>query len=384
MHRRASEFAIVPAARGGVPTGQRRTVRKQGVCAVILSPHRLVVAIRRGAAILCAWLGIIAAAAAEPAVAIPVAPASAVTRIAIVDLPASVRLPLAGTVVVTAPLTGVVVDVRAGEGEMVRPGQVLALVQSRDAMNLDAELTAARGTQRVADAQAERDRQLFAEGIAAKARLEASIAARAAANARVSELEGVRRWAPSARGQAPGVYELRAPAAGRVLQRTLAPGDTYTALTRAFVIGRGDRVLLELRVPAGMAGSVRRGQEVRTREGSVATVTETGGMLDPASQTVLVRAEGAAGALVPGMQTTATLWVPAPRDAVSIPRAALQGEGAEQFVYARGGDGFRRIRVESVARDGAARRVVTGALKPGDEVAIGAFARLSGAVPEGR
>lgn len=330
------------------------------------------------------WLGWLLAAivvpavgAVEPAASIPVAAVTAVERIAVENLPATVRLPRADTVVVTAPLTGVVVDVLVGEGDVVQSGQALARLQSRDAMKLDADLAAARGDRRVAVAQAARDRQLFDEGIIAKARLETSVAARDAATARVAELEGVRRWAPTVPGHGPGVVELRAPIAGRVLQRALAPGDTYNALAKAFVIGRGERVLLELRVPSTLAGSIRRGQEVRTSGGFSARVTETGGVLDDASQTVLVRAEGDAGSLLPGMQTTATLWLPAPHGAVSLPAGALLGEGAQAHAFARTASGFRRVALQVVARDGPDRRVVVGQLQPGDAVATGAFDQLN-------
>lgn len=311
--------------------------------------------------------------AAESAGAIPVARATRVERVALAQLPATVRLPLDGTAVITAPLAGVVIDVRVREGDLVKPGQPLARLQSRDAMTLAAELASARGAYRVAAAQAARDQQLLVEGIVPQARVQASAAARDAAAARLRELEAARAWAPAADDAGMGVYELRAPIAGRVLERNVQPGTTSDALAKAFVMVAGDRVMLELRVPASRAGDVRRGQEVHTEEGAVATVTETGGALDASSQTVLVRAEGKAGTLRPGMQTSATLWLPAPVDAVSVPASAMAGEGDGLRVYVRSGGEFREVRVTLLSRDGDERRVVRGALKPGEEVATGSL-----------
>lgn len=316
------------------------------------------------------------AAAAEPVVAVPTARVERVERIPLEQLPATVKLPLQGTSVVVVPLTGIVLDVLVREGDTVKRGQALARLQSREAMTLGAELSAAQGAFGVAAAQAKRDEQLLKEGIVPQARVQASLAARDAAAARVRELQAVRAWAPAAAGSAMGIYELRAPMAGRVVERTVQPGGTYDALAKAFVLAAGQRVMLELRVPASMAGQVRRGQEVRTSEGAVARVSETAGVLDAASQTVLVRAEGDAGSLLPGMQTSATLWLPAPPDAYSVSVHAVLGEGDAARVFVRTATGFRAVKVSLLARDGESRRIVRGALKHGEEVATAALDTL--------
>lgn len=314
--------------------------------------------------------------AAEPAVGVPTARVERVERIPLERLPATVRLPLEGTSVVVVPLAGSVLEVLVREGDAVKRGQALARLQSREAMTLGADLSAAQGAYGVAAAQAKRDELLVQEGIVPRARLQASIASRDAAAARVRELQAARAWAPAAAGSGMGVYELRAPMAGRVVERAVQPGGTYDALAKAFVVTAGQRVMLELRVPASMAGQVRRGQEVRTGEGAIAHVSETAGVLDAASQTVLVRAEGDAGALLPGMQTHATLWLPAPPDAVSVPAGAVLGEGDAMQVFVRTATGFRAVKVGLLARDGESRRIVGGELKHGDEVATGALDTL--------
>jgi RND family efflux transporter MFP subunit len=322
--------------------------------------------------------------AAEPVSAVPVAAAARIEHVPLEQLPVTVRLPLEGTSVVTTPLPGVVLSVLVREGDSVKKGQPLARIQSRDAMTLGADLVAAQGAYKVAAAQAARDQQLLAEGIVPQARVQASVAARDAAAARLRELDAARTWAPAS-GAGAGAYELRAPGHARVIERALQPGAAVDALAKAFVLVSGSGVLLEMRVPAAMAGQVRRGQEVRTAEGATARVTEAGGALDPASQTVLIRAEGEAGSLLPGMQTSATLWLPAPADAVSVPAGSVQDEGGDARVYVRKGANFQAIEVKQVARDGDARRVVRGALKVGDEVATGSLDQLRvQAVTEGR
>lgn len=324
------------------------------------------------------------AEAAEPAAPIPTAPVTREEHVPLEHLPATVRLPLQGTAVVTTPLPGVVLSVTAREGDAVKRGQALATVQSREAMTLGAELAAAEGAYQVAAAQATRDQQLLSEGIVPQARAQASNAARDAAAAKWRELQSVRQWAPAAPGGM-GVYELRAPVDGRIVERTLQPGARVDALGKAFVLVSGDRALLELRVPASAAAQARRGLSVETREGAKARVSEAAGVLDAASQTVLVRAEGEAGAMLPGMQTSATLWLPASADVVSVPASAVQGEEGGEQVYVQRGAAFKAVSVRTLARDGDARRWVRGALKPGEQVATGGFEHMpSAAAAEGR
>ena len=91
--------------------------------------------------------------------------AVAADRVPLDGLPARVSVPLTGSAVVTAPYEGVVIELLAREGQSVTRGQPLARIRSREAMTLGADLTAAQGEFRVADAQVVRDRQLLAEGI---------------------------------------------------------------------------------------------------------------------------------------------------------------------------------------------------------------------------
>lgn len=321
------------------------------------------------------------ALAAEPVVAIPTARVTRVERIPLEQLPATVKLPLEGTSVVVTPLGGIALDVLVREGDTVKRGQPLARLQSREAMTLGADLSSAQGAYRVAAAQAARDEQLLKEGIVPQARLQASVASRDAASARVRELQAARAWAPAVQGAGMGVYELRAPMDGRVIERAVQPGGTYDALAKAFVVVAGQRVMLELRVPASVAPQVRRGQEVRTSEGAMARVSESGGTLDAVSQTVLVRAEGDAGSLLPGMQTSATLWLPAPADVVSVPANALRGEGDALMVFVKTATGFRTENVTMLARDSESRRIVRGRLKHGDEIATGMLDTLQARTP---
>lgn len=285
-------------------------------------------------------------------------------------LPAVVRAPLDDSAVVTAPFPGVVVAVLARQGQMVKRDQPLARIQSREAMTLGADLAAARGEFRIAAAQLARDRQLLAEGIIPGARMQAAQARHAATAARLHELRAARAMAPATAGAAPGIYELRAPLDGRVLERAVRLGEPVTALAKAYLIARRDRVMIELHVPARYAARVRVGQEVRTADGSRGLVTETAGAVEGASQTVLVRAQIDTTSLLPGQQTTATLLLPAPAEAWSLASSALVARDGGYVVFIVRGGGFAPVPVELLAQTRGDRSVVKGALAANAKVVI--------------
>jgi RND family efflux transporter MFP subunit len=285
-------------------------------------------------------------------------------------LPATVRAPLHESAVVTAPYAGITVAVLAREGTLVKKGQALARIQSREAMRLGADLAAARGDYRVARAQAERDRKLLAEGIIPTSRAQAANARRDAAAARLHELQAARAMAPQARGTAPGTYELRAPLAGRVIERSLRLGESVEALAKAFMVAEPGRVMLEMQVPARYAARLHTGLEVRTADGASGTLSEIGAAIDRASQTVLVRASVKGEQLLPGQQTSATLLLPPPPNAWSLPSSAVAEQDGKRLVFVQRNGGFEAVPVVPQAQTGDGTSVVTGALSAQSRVVV--------------
>ncbi len=285
-------------------------------------------------------------------------------------LPATVRAPLHESAVVTTPYAGITVAVLAREGTLVKRGQPLARIQSREAMRLGADLAAARGDYQVARAQAERDRQLLAEGIIPSGRAQAAIARRDAAAARLKELHAARAMAPVAAGAAPGIYELRAPLAGRVIERSLRLGEPVGVLDKAFMVAEPGRVMLEMQVPARYAARLHPGLEVRSADGASGTISEVGAAIDRASQTVLVRASVKGEQLLPGQQTSATLQLPPPAHAWALPSSAVAEHNGRQVVFVERSGGFEAVQVILQAQTGDGHSVVTGALAADNHVVV--------------
>jgi len=308
--------------------------------------------------------------AQRQSVGIRVAGIKAAESVPLDGLPATARPPLHESVVVTAPYAGITVAVLAREGSMVRHGQALARIQSREAMSLGADLAAARGEYQVARAQAIRDRKLLDEGIIPASRQQAAAARRDAAAARLRELQAARAMAPQASGAAPGTYELRSPMAGRVLERGLRLGEPVATLAKAFVVAEPGRVMLEIQVPARYAAKLHTGLTVHAADGASGTLSEIGAAIHRSSQTILVRASMHGEKLLPGQQTTATLLLPAPRDAWTLPSPAVAEVAGHHVVFVERNGAFEPVTVTLLAQTGDGRGVVTGALKPDTRVVV--------------
>lgn len=325
---------------------------------------------------------VVLTAAQRQALAIRTGKVQVANHVPLDGLPATVRVPLEGSAVITAPYEGVVVAILAREGQTVKRDQPLARIRSRDAMRLGADLTAARGEYQVAKAQADRDRELLAEGIIPAARSQADNARRDAALARLRELQAASSVAPSAANAGAGTYELRAPISGRVLERTLRLGESVAMLAKSYVIARDDRVMLELQVPARYAGALQPGLMVRVAGGDEGRITEIGGAVDRASQTVRVRADVAGKGLLIGQQTSATVMLPAPAGALRVPSAALAEQDGSYRVFVVSGNTFQPVTVKRLAQGTDGFSVVSGDIAAGAEVVTSGAGALQ-MVPQG-
>jgi len=309
-------------------------------------------------------------AAQTQALGIKVGTVPAAAQVPLEGLPATVLPPLQDSTVVSAPFGGLTTAILAREGEAVRRGQPLARIQSREAMTLGADLAAARGDFRVAEAQATRDRQLLEEGIIPAARVQTALAQRDSAAAHLRELQAATAMAPQAPGAPPGTYELRAPLDGVVIERDLRLGEPVAALSKAFIVAKPGVATLEMQIPSRYAAQLRTGLQVRTDDGATGTVDEVGAAVHTASQTVLVRASLRGEHLLPGQQTSATLLLPAPRNAWHVPAGALTENGGERLLFVERADGFAPTKVTLLAQAADGQSVVLAPLTTDTRVVL--------------
>ncbi|HET9066988.1 MAG TPA: efflux RND transporter periplasmic adaptor subunit [Gemmatimonadales bacterium] len=280
-----------------------------------------------------------------------------------------------------AQVGGTVLALMVREGDQVRAGQALAVIDTTvladQARSARLGLASAELAATTAERNAERSTQLLAAGAVAPREVENARDMVAQSRAVV---EDARARVAAAEKQLANAT-VRAPFAGVVSQLSVSQGDVVQmngAQPLAVVID--PRVLeLEASVPAASLGAVVRGAAVEFSVPSQpgkrirGTVARINPAIDPATGQVrvYVRVPNDAGALVAGLFAEGRVAVEAHR-ALAIPLHALDTRATDLSVRRVRGGVVEQVGVTLGLRDELAERVeVTSGLTAGDTVLVG-------------
>lgn len=299
------------------------------------------------------------------AMGLRLAPAVRAEEIPVADLPAIVAPPANARVAVTATLPGVVIRTMVVEGDLVRRGQALAIVSSRDVLSLHADLARASSRLQVAQTNARRLAQFGREGIIAEARSDEANALAAEARTDVSEKSRILKLVNG--NGASGTYTIFAPISGRVTRASIQAGAPVDGASAPYVIDAPGKFEVNAQLPERLIGQVRPGMTVRL--GALhGSVTAVGSTIDPATRSVLVKANLPPGAdAVSGRAASMSLFGPAPANAVSVPSAAVTRLGGRDVVFVPVPEGYRPRPVTTGGTIGGTTIVLSG-LRAGEQV----------------
>ncbi|MEA3053299.1 MAG: HlyD family secretion protein [Sphingomonadales bacterium] len=273
---------------------------------------------------------------------------------------------------------GKVVSVLVEAGQWVGAGQTLAVidrsVQSQEAAQLAAQIDVARADARLAQQELDRAQKLVSRGFVSKADVERRVAARDAALARV-------RVAQANLGQSRariGRLDVRAPAAGLVLTRTVEPGQIVGPGSGAlFRIARGGQFEMMARLPeadlaalgTGVLAQVTPVGSPKTYQGSIWQVSP---VIDPATRQGVARiAIPYDRDLRPGGFATASIQAGS-SDAPMLPESAVLNDSQGSYVYIVDKDNAvrrRPVKVGSVTDEGV---IVAEGLNGAERVVLSA------------
>jgi membrane fusion protein (multidrug efflux system) len=249
--------------------------------------------------------------------------------------------PAAGAFV-SAPVGGILAEIRCTEGRLVAGGAILFRLDKRLA-----EVAVAKAGKELESASRTYERQkklLAAEGTSEKAFQEAELqlsAARSARAAAETELS---------------LLEIKAPLAGTVVRINARLGQSVEPNAVLAEVIALERLVVTAQVPSREAGLLKPGQPVDFGAGSAAAgkLTVVGKDIDPKTDTVLVRAAIPAGAgFQPGQFLSIRIVAEERRDVLAVPEAALIADSV-------GGDTGTVVLVEG---DKAVRKPVTAGLR---------------------
>jgi len=274
---------------------------------------------------------------------------------------------------VSTPVAGRLVALRATSGTPVAAGAPVAEIESPELADLAAAWISAQAHAERAGRDVERERRLLAAGATARREVEA---AEAEAAVTAADLEAA-RLALAGRGIDPANVGarlvIRAPRAGTLAAYEVAVGETVSAGARlATIVAAGAaRVQVELPLPGPQAWRAGAATEVRRSDGRVwrAVVEGTPPALSPATRrlTYLLRLAGAAEEELPLAGTPLEARVPLAR-AVVLPQEALQQIEGVWGVFVRTGEQAELRPVRKGPELGGDVMVLEG-VAPGESVA---------------
>ena len=278
---------------------------------------------------------------------------------------------------------GRVTAVLVQPGQWVGAGQVLATVdrsvQSQTANSLAAQIAVARADAKLAQSNVDRAQALVGRGFISKAELETKIATRDGAVARVRVAEAALAQQRASNGR----LDIRAPAAGLVLTRSVEPGQIVSAGSGAlFRMAKGGELELRAELSEGDIQSLGVGARAQvTPVGSTqvfsGAVWQISPVIDPTTRRGIARiAIPYDKALRPGGFASASIYGGANSLPV-LPNSAIQTDASGNFVYIVGKDDKverRAIKTGEVSDRGVS--VVSG-LTGNERVVLSAGAFLS-------
>ncbi|MEP7006133.1 MAG: efflux RND transporter periplasmic adaptor subunit [Sphingomonas bacterium] len=274
------------------------------------------------------------------------------------------------TRIVAAPVSGRIISLTRNLGDAVVRGQTLAVIESREAASLHAEIERTRARADLARATLNRDEALYARGFRPLREVEISRAAYREAEVAL-RLARQQAEASGARGASLNRIAIKAPISGRVIARTALLGQTFAAdaaETELFRIADLDRLSVTLSLPPADAARVRPGAGVeitsagRSQQARIRFVSPA---LDPDTRLVRVIADldNRSGQWRAGEPVQARIQIDGRATgstALMIPAEAVQTIENRSSVFVRTRDGFRAVPVILGQRDGPMVAVTRG------------------------
>jgi cobalt-zinc-cadmium efflux system membrane fusion protein len=289
--------------------------------------------------------------------------------------------------IVSYPFPARIAEIHAREGEWVRPGDPLVVLQSEEVGAATAAFYSAEADLELARVDFERETQLFESGVAARKNLTS-----AETNLRVAEAtfdaaekklhvlgfteEQVEMLRET--HQVNPIITLYAPISGKVTQNDMVIGGMVEEATEILTIMDPTRLWVEADIYEKDISRLALGQNVvvsvpaHQGEEFRGQITYVGDILDPDTRTITVRTEVAnpEGKLKPGMFADLNIELSANGTALVVPSSAVLDDEGESLVFIRlEGNQFEPRHVTVGIRENSWVEVTSG-LEAGEEVVI--------------
>lgn len=273
-----------------------------------------------------------------------------------------------GTRVVATPIEGRIVALTRNLGDYVRSGDTLAVLESREAASLQAEVEKARSRLKLARATFNRDRALYQRGFRPLRELEISQAGYEQAQTDL-RLASQQVAASGLQGVNLNRIVITAPIPGRVISRSAVLGQVFMTDapdTELFRIADTNRLSLTFSLSPADAARVARGSVIAVTgpaRRSTARISFVSPALDPKTRLVpiIARLDNRNGQRRIGEPVSVAVEVGgATGGTIRVPTAAVQMVKGQNVVFVRTGAGFRAVPVTLGRQEGETTVVTAG------------------------
>ena len=280
-------------------------------------------------------------------------------------IPVSGTLEPAVDVKIASPIAEVITAVLVNEGQLVKKGQVLARFNTGVV-----EAASAEAQKRIAAADYERMKNLFAEGAVSQKDVE-----NAELNLRAAEANA------ASAGKRLGDATIVAPVAGVISERLVESGNRVKDGDHLFQLVNTDALDFQATVPSQYAGQLQPGAPVAlaitgmTDQASVSgKLSRINAAVDPSTRQVkvYVTVPNAQHRLVGGLFASGRVVIRESRGALAVPRAGVRSNGDAKYVLVvADGKVVRRNVVIGLTDEIRSLVEIKQGLNPGDIAIIG-------------
>ena len=293
------------------------------------------------------------------------------------SLPGEVSLNQETLAHVTPRVAGAAREVRKQVGELVKKGELLATIDSRDLAEVQRDFLATKERLTLAEATFERAELLKKENISADKDYLA--AKQALAEAKIEHRSAAQKLQASGGAAPGGGYALVAPLTGTIIEKHINVGEVLNEETKAFTIADLSTIWVNVtvyakdlpRVAAGQTAEVRAEGIAEPAQGTIAYLGQiVGEQTRSATARIVLKNPGPAWR--PGLFATAEVVIDSGPAAVVINDEAVQTVEGAEVVFVQEGDGFEarpvklgRVGYTADPKSGRVIEILEG-LKAGD------------------
>lgn len=305
-------------------------------------------------------------------------------------LPAQVVTPPGQMRMVTAPQAGMLEQLSVAVGDRVSQGQPLARIQSPDLIALQRDFLQAATQLRLASSSMRRDDSLLNEGVISQRRQQETQSRQQELSAAVDERRQTLLLAGMSATEVKHLEKTKtlgagltvsAPISGIVLETKAEAGQRLMVSDPIYRIAALKPLWLEIRAPIEQVNQLSLGAVGRIQEPAVNSKLITiGRNVDPATQTVLLRAEVIDGAeqLRPGQYVQVALSSNTPQTSYQVVSNGVVRSGRQVVVFVRVAQGFEARPVSILGKRGE-YTIVNGNFTGTERIAITGLAAIKGA-----